>query len=141
MDAYLWDGSVRFGKLDDLGRPTGAWAALRRDNMKGGSGASSSIWPPGWRGEWRRFNEARGHLLARKRGGPGSGENGHRNLVTSTQNPVNTPVMRGIEKDAPVRHRARSRRSSLRPTRIVRSSAIHGGASRTPRADGQVTRC
>ncbi|MGW7074650.1 DUF6531 domain-containing protein [Streptomyces sp. NPDC054866] len=99
MDAYLWDGSVRFGKLDDLGRPTGAWAALRRDTMKGGSGASSSIWPPGWRGEGRLFNEARGHLLARKLGGPGSGENGYRNLVTLTQNPVNTPVMRGIEKD------------------------------------------
>ncbi|WP_435887864.1 DNA/RNA non-specific endonuclease [Streptomyces huasconensis] len=106
MDAYLWDGSVRFGKLDDLGRPTGAWAALRKDNMKGGTGAAPSIWPPGWRGDGRLFNEARGHLLARKLGGPGTGENGYRNLVTLTQNPVNTPIMRGIEKEV---HRAVSK--------------------------------
>ncbi|MFF8658961.1 DNA/RNA non-specific endonuclease [Streptomyces huasconensis] len=43
--------------------------------------------------------EARGHLLARKLGGPGMVENGYRNLVTLTQNPVNTPIMRGIEKE------------------------------------------
>jgi RHS repeat-associated protein len=98
-DAYLWDGSVRLGKLDDLGRPTGAWAALRKEITKGGSGAADYIWPPGWRGNGRLFNEARGHLLARKLGGPGSGENGYRNLVTLTQNPVNTPVMRGLEKE------------------------------------------
>lgn len=98
-DSYLWDGSVRLGKLDGLARPTGAWAALRKGIMKDGSGAADYIWPPGWRGNGRLFNEARGHLLARKLGGPGSGENGYRNLVTLTQNPVNTPVMRGLEKE------------------------------------------
>lgn len=96
QDKYKWDGSVRFGKLDDLGRPTGAWATLRKEMLDTGTEAGST-WTPGWRGNGTDFNEARGHLLANRLGGPGKGRLARHNLVTLTQNPVNTPVMRDLE--------------------------------------------
>ncbi|MEU9915162.1 DUF6531 domain-containing protein [Streptomyces sp. NPDC051001] len=96
MDRYKWDGSVRFGKLDDLNRPTGVWASLRREMLRTGSEAGTTR-TPGWRGDGTAFNEARGHLLANILGGPGKGPLARHNLVTLTQNPVNTPVMKQIE--------------------------------------------
>ncbi|MEU9209458.1 DUF6531 domain-containing protein [Streptomyces sp. NPDC048415] len=97
-DRYLWDGSVRFGKLDDLNRPTGIWASLRREMLRTGSEAGKTT-TPGWRGDGPSFNEARGHLLANILGGPGKGSLARQNLVTLTQNPVNTPVMKKIEAE------------------------------------------
>ncbi|MYY83207.1 MULTISPECIES: DUF6531 domain-containing protein [unclassified Streptomyces] len=96
IDRYKWDGSVRFGKLDDLNRPTGVFASLRNEMLDTGSPAGST-WTPGWRGHGTSFNEARGHLLANRLGGPGKGSLSRQNLVTLTQDPVNTPVMREIE--------------------------------------------
>ncbi|WP_419995876.1 RHS repeat-associated core domain-containing protein [Streptomyces boninensis] len=96
QDKYKWDGSVRFGKLDDLGRPTGVWASLRREMLDKGTEAGSTR-TPGWRGNGTDFNEARGHLLANRLGGPGKGPLARHNLVTLTQNPTNTPVMKAIE--------------------------------------------
>ncbi|MFD0554188.1 RHS repeat-associated core domain-containing protein [Streptomyces rectiviolaceus] len=95
-DRYKWDGSARFGKLDDLNRPTGVFASLRKDMLDTGTPAGST-WTPGWRGHGPSFNEARGHLLANRLGGPGKGSLSRQNLVTLTQDPVNTPVMRAIE--------------------------------------------
>ncbi|WP_406446379.1 DUF6531 domain-containing protein [Streptomyces sp. NBC_01613] len=96
MDRYKWDGSIRFGKLDDLNRPTGVWASLRKEMLRTGSEAGTT-WTPGWRGDGTAFNEARGHLLANILGGPGKGPLARHNLVTLTQNPVNTPVMKQLE--------------------------------------------
>ncbi|MFF4708841.1 DUF6531 domain-containing protein [Streptomyces sp. NPDC001288] len=96
QDRYKWDGSVRFGKLDDLDRPTGIYAALRKEMLNTGSEAGTTR-TPGWRGDGTAFNEARGHLLANILGGPGKGPYARQNLVTLTQNPVNTPVMKAIE--------------------------------------------
>jgi RHS repeat-associated protein len=75
MDRYKWDGSVRFGKLDDLNRPTGVWASLRKEMLRTGSEAGTTR-TPGWRGDGTAFNEARGHLLANILGGPGKGPPG-----------------------------------------------------------------
>ncbi|MFF4396562.1 RHS repeat-associated core domain-containing protein [Streptomyces sp. NPDC001480] len=97
QDRYKWDGSVRFGKLDDLDRPTGVFASLRKEMLNTGTEAGTTT-TPGWRGNGPAFNEARGHLLANILGGPGKGPYARQNLVTLTQNPVNTPVMKGIEK-------------------------------------------
>ncbi|WP_399932923.1 DUF6531 domain-containing protein [Streptomyces kanamyceticus] len=96
IDRYKWDGSARFGKLDDLNRPTGVFASLRKEMLDTGTPAGST-WSPGWRGHGTSFNEARGHLLANRLGGPGKGSLSRQNLVTLTQDPVNTPVMRAIE--------------------------------------------
>ncbi|WP_052869428.1 DUF6531 domain-containing protein [Streptomyces niger] len=96
QDRYKWDGSVRFGKLDDLGRPTGVWASLRKEMLDTGTEAGATR-TPGWRGNGTLFNEARGHLLANRLGGPGTGPLARHNLVTLTQNPTNTPDMKGLE--------------------------------------------
>ncbi|MGW5679724.1 DUF6531 domain-containing protein, partial [Streptomyces sp. NPDC003860] len=98
MDAYSWDGSVRFGRLDHLGRPTGVHAQLRREMLDTGTEAGS-LKPPGWRGNGTLFNEARGHLLAARLGGPGKGQVAYHNLVTQTQDPTNSPHQRDLVED------------------------------------------
>ncbi|MFF3753488.1 DUF6531 domain-containing protein [Streptomyces sp. NPDC002018] len=93
LDAYTWDGSIRYGRLDHLGRPTGVYAQLRPEMLRTGTPAGK-LWPPGWRGDGDAFNEARGHLLADRLGGAGKGRNAHHNLVTQTNNPTNSPRQR-----------------------------------------------
>ncbi|MCQ4084359.1 DUF6531 domain-containing protein [Streptomyces sp. RB6PN25] len=93
QDQYAWDGSVKYGKLDELGRPTGISASIRPEMLDKGSEAGR-LMPRGWRGDGTAFNEARGHLLANRLGGVGKGRLARHNLVTLTQDPVNTPLMR-----------------------------------------------
>ena len=59
-----------------------------------GSEPLRSIKPAGWSGDGAANNEARGHLLAARLGGSGRVPN---NLITITQDPVNTPIMRDFE--------------------------------------------
>jgi hypothetical protein len=59
-----------------------------------GSKADRKIKPPGWSGNGRVHNEARGHLAAAQYGGPGEDP---RNLVTLTQNPTNSSHMKRFE--------------------------------------------
>ena len=98
QDMYDWEGSVRYGRLDHLGRPTGISASVRPEMLDEGSKAGR-VTPPGWRGNGDAFNEARGHLLARMLGGVGKGRGAltqmaRRNLVTLTDLPTNSPEMR-----------------------------------------------
>ena len=85
-------GSVNYGALDSLGRPTGVDANLTPDMVGTGTPASRSISPPGFAGG--AAGQARGHLLGRQLGGSGTDP---RNLVTIFQNPANTPIMSGLE--------------------------------------------
>jgi hypothetical protein len=85
-------GSIRYGELDALGRPTGIEATITRDMVGTGSDAARSIRPPGFQGQ--AAGHARGHLLGNQLGGSGKEA---RNLVTIYQNPANSPVMRGFE--------------------------------------------
>lgn len=94
-DHYASGGSVRYKPLDHLGRPTGVSACIRPEMLKSGSPAGQ-ITPPGWRGHGTAFNEARGHLLADRLGGAGKHHNAKHNLVTQTQDPVNTPYQRDM---------------------------------------------
>ncbi|MGW1490262.1 DUF6531 domain-containing protein [Streptomyces sp. NPDC002402] len=95
MDAYDWDGSIRYGKLDHLGRPTGVYACLRPEIIDAKRGTEAGrLKPPGWRGDGNAFNEARGHLLADRLGGAGKGRLAWHNLVTQTNNPTNSPDQR-----------------------------------------------
>jgi RHS repeat-associated protein len=87
-------GSINYGKLDKLGRPTGVKAMITEDMIGTGTPANPAIKPPGWRGDGRLYNEARGHLLGNQLGGSGDVPE---NLVTLQQNPANTPFMRGYE--------------------------------------------
>ncbi|WP_221903358.1 DUF6531 domain-containing protein [Streptomyces sp. TYQ1024] len=93
QDQYDWEGSIRYERLDHLGRPTGVHGCLRREMLRKGSPAGD-LWPPGWRGNGKLFNEARGHLLANLLGGHGKGPLAYHNLITQTQNPTNTPRQR-----------------------------------------------
>ncbi|MFD3533750.1 DUF6531 domain-containing protein [Streptomyces sp. NPDC058664] len=95
MDAYDWDGSIRYGRLDSLGRPTGVYACLRPEIIDAKKGTEAGkLKPPGWRGDGTAFNEARGHLLADRLGGAGKGRLAWHNLVTQTQTPTNSPDQR-----------------------------------------------
>ncbi|MEV7504554.1 DUF6531 domain-containing protein [Streptomyces sp. NPDC093018] len=94
-DHYAWDGSIRYKPLDHLGRPTGVSACIRPEMLGSGSPAGQSK-PPGWRGNGNAFNEARGHLLADRLGGAGVRHDAKHNLVTQTQDPVNTPYQRDM---------------------------------------------
>ena len=85
-------GSVNMGELDDLERPTGVTAHLTPDMVGTGSKVPPSLKPPGFEGG--SAGQARGHLLGAQLGGDGTNP---RNVVTLTQNPTNTPVMRGYE--------------------------------------------
>ncbi|MEU9295195.1 DUF6531 domain-containing protein [Streptomyces sp. NPDC048266] len=100
FDAYDWGdstsgfgGSVRYGRLDHLGRPTGVYASIRPEMLDKGTEAGS-VRTPGWRGNGNDFNEARGHLYANRLGGHGKGKFAWQNLVTETQTPTNTPEQR-----------------------------------------------
>lgn len=88
-------GSVVYGELDSLGRPTGIEATITQDMIGTGTKANASIIPPGFEGGGPGSpGHARGHLLGKQLGGSG---NDPRNLVTLYQNPVNSPVMRDFE--------------------------------------------
>lgn len=84
-------GQPVYGALDNLGRPTGAYATIDQSVIGTGTRASQSITPPGYVVD---SGFARGHLIGRQLGGSGN-EAG--NLVTMFQNPANHPVMSGIE--------------------------------------------
>jgi RHS repeat-associated protein len=85
-------GSIRYGELDALGRPTMVEATITEDMIGTGSSASKGIQPPGFGGG--AVGHARGHLLGNQLGGSGKEV---RNLITIYQNPANTPVMSGFE--------------------------------------------
>ncbi|GAA3847994.1 RHS repeat-associated core domain-containing protein [Streptomyces sedi] len=84
-------GNVHYLPLDDYGRATGVDAVLTRGMLDTGSPANPAIHPSGWSGHGTLYNEGRGHLLADRLGGNGDLEE---NLVTLTQDPTNTPIMR-----------------------------------------------
>ncbi|WP_250655562.1 DNA/RNA non-specific endonuclease [Alkalimarinus coralli] len=90
----LFSGSIDYGKLDELSRPTGVSATITPDMIGTGSPASRSIIPPGWSGNGTLNNEARGHLLGNQLGGSGKIPE---NIVTLQQNWTNSPVMRDFE--------------------------------------------
>lgn len=72
---------------------TRAVATLTSTNMTGGSGPSSSIYPPGWGSGSCPTHHNRGHLIGNHLGGPGNDAN---NLVTLTAG-TNHPFMYEFE--------------------------------------------
>ncbi|MEZ0070640.1 hypothetical protein ABIA32_006693, partial [Streptacidiphilus sp. MAP12-20] len=90
-----WGGSVQFAGPDALGRPQGMSAAVSRPMIGEGTPADAGIRPPGFTGGRPIGDQARGHLLGRQLGGSGDIPE---NLVTLLQNPVNTPIMSGFER-------------------------------------------
>ena len=90
LDQPLELGSaIRYGPLDELGRPTGIKATLRRGELVGGSEAEFT--PTGFEGE---HDHARGHLLGKQLGGSGSDP---RNIAILYQTGANNPAMRDLE--------------------------------------------
>ncbi len=67
---------------------TNASATLRHNNMTGGSGASSTINPPGWGSGTCPMHHNRGHLIGNALGGPGNVANNLVTLVSGTNHPI-----------------------------------------------------
>jgi hypothetical protein len=82
--------AIRYGPLDQLGRPTGIRAELRPGELEGGTEATYT--PEGYGGE--AANHARGHLLGNQLGGSGRDP---RNIAVLYHIGANTPHMRDIE--------------------------------------------
>lgn len=82
---------VRYGRVNANGQATGVNSTLTADMLGTGNRARGT--PPGWQGDGRRYNEARGHLQGRRFGGLGNSPN----VVTMTHIGTNTPQMRGFE--------------------------------------------
>ncbi|HEV8562247.1 MAG TPA: SpvB/TcaC N-terminal domain-containing protein [Actinophytocola sp.] len=85
-------GSVSYGALDALGRPTGVSAVITGRMINTGTRVPQTLNPPGYV-NFQIFRHVRGHLLARLLGGSGSEA---RNVVTLFEQ-ANSPVMRGFE--------------------------------------------
>lgn len=101
-----------YGALDAQGRPTRADSWVTKDTLGTGTRSSRSVTPPGWGGNGRRDNQARGHLDPRLHGGFGEYVP---NIVTLTQNPTNHPLMSGVE--------ARAARAAAKGE-VIRYSAV-----------------
>ncbi|MEE1798153.1 DUF6531 domain-containing protein [Streptomyces sp. JV176] len=86
-----WGGRVTLTQ-DEHGRPSEMNATITRDMLDEGTDARQSLLPPGFLGG--AHNQARGHMLANRLGGSGDTLD---NLFAITQNPTNTPDMRGYE--------------------------------------------
>lgn len=95
--------SVRYGQTNAMGQATRVMATLTAPMLRFGTRTDRRQTPPGWQGNGKTFNEARGHLLANQLGGSGRDP---RNLVTLTQKPANSPQMRSFEDG--VRRRVRA---------------------------------
>ncbi|MDI3388746.1 RHS repeat-associated core domain-containing protein [Streptomyces sp. B-S-A8] len=93
-DDPTWGGRVVFVR-DEHGRPYEMHATITRDMLDEGTDADKNLRPPGFV-HGTDHNQARGHLLANRLGGSGDTLD---NLVTLTQNPTNSPVMRGYEDE------------------------------------------
>lgn len=119
--ASMETGSIKYGALDTLGRPTGVQATITQDMIGTGTSAAKSIRPPGFQGQ--AAGQARGHLLGRQLGGSGTEV---RNLVTLQQNPVNSPVMRGFENQI---------RAAVEEGQVFRGSftPVYNGGNLIPR--------
>lgn len=100
------------GALDAQGRPTRADAWVTKDTLGTGTKSSRSLTPPGWGGNGRRDNQARGHLNPKRYNGLGEYAP---NIVTLTQNPTNHPLMSGVE--------ARAARAAAKGE-VIRYSAV-----------------
>jgi hypothetical protein len=84
---------IALNELDELGRATGAAATIDQAMLRTGSDVSQTVKVAGYGG--RAAEQGRGHLIAKVLGGSGRDA---RNLVPIYQNPVNTPIMRGFER-------------------------------------------
>jgi len=93
VEDATWGGRVQYGPLDEWGRATGFAGMINKDMLKGGTEANPDVNPVGFLGG--QNGDARGHLLGAVLGGSGDIEE---NLVPLIQSPVNSPVMRDLEK-------------------------------------------
>ncbi|MGH6965912.1 MAG: DNA/RNA non-specific endonuclease [Phenylobacterium sp.] len=94
---------IRYGELNGKKQATGATATITASMIGAGTRADWRQTPPGWQGNGRTYNEARGHLIAKLLGGLG-GE--PRNLVTLTHRGANAPQMSNFEREAARRARS-----------------------------------
>lgn len=85
---------IRPLETNSIGQAMGVNATLTPRMLGTGTRADPGLKPPGWQGDGRIFNEARGHLLAKALGGTGDEM---WNLATLTHRGANTPQMSDFE--------------------------------------------
>jgi len=93
---------IRALGTNSIEQAMGVNATLTPPMLGRGSKADRRLKPPGWQGDGRIFNEARGHLLAKALGGTGEEM---WNLVTQTHRGANTPQMSNFERGIAARVR------------------------------------
>lgn len=94
--------AVRPRKPNSLGQAIGVDGSITSSMLGTGTKPDRNLKPPGWQGDGRIFNEARGHLLANALGGTGT--KGW-NLITQTHQGSNTPQMSNFERGVAARVR------------------------------------
>ncbi|MDA3973583.1 DNA/RNA non-specific endonuclease [Enterococcus thailandicus] len=87
------NGWITYHSLDQLKRPTGAEALIKKKMINTGTSANREIRPPGFV-SGPKYDHSRGHLIAKQFGGSGDER---KNLVTLYQFPVNDPYMNYYE--------------------------------------------
>lgn len=87
-------GYIVYENLDNLKRPQGAYALLKKAMINTGTSANRDIRPVGFISGEKPYYHSRGHLIGRQLGGSGDEV---KNLATLYQNPVNTPYMTKYE--------------------------------------------
>jgi hypothetical protein len=95
-------GQVRPHETNSIEQAMDVNATLTPPMLGTGTKADPRLKPPGWQGNGRIFNEARGHLLAKGLGGTGREM---WNLVTLTHRGANTPQMSNFERGVAARVR------------------------------------
>lgn len=93
-DPFVRD-AVRPRRPNSIEQAIGVDGTITSSMLGTGTKPDRKLKPPGWQGNGRIFNEARGHLLANALGGPGEEM---WNLVTQTQRGSNTPQMSNFER-------------------------------------------
>lgn len=123
--AFVKDGWIKYGELDQQGRPTTAEAVINKAliDKKQGSSANRDIRPPGFKSGNEPYGHSRGHLIGKQFGGDG---NSKRNLVTMFQEPVNSPLMTDYENY--VRWAVSYKRETVR----LRVTPVYNGNNQIP---------
>lgn len=99
----LAQAPIRYRGVNENNQAGGSSSMVTSEMLGTGKRAKRSLSPPGWQGNGRVYNEARGHLHAKSLGGRGDSLE---EVVTLTQTGANSPQMSKFERGVALRAKA-----------------------------------